>query len=192
MRINFALGWYLASIYALLFAVLFLISTTFPRTVSNPLRTEYRMYKALPTTSDLNSQIVTINKKDGREIIISNFLNQRKSPLAPFAYKFIEVADHYNFDYRLLPAIAMQESNGGKIIPNDSFNPFGYGIYGKSVLKFSSFEEAIEKVGKGLKRDYIDQGLIKPEQIMTKYTPPSLAKGGAWAIGVSSFMQDLH
>ncbi len=98
----------------------------------------------------------------------------------------------YGLDYKLLPSVAMQESNGGKKVIADSFNPFGYGIWGKQVKKFSSYEEAIERVGRGLREDYLDQGLDTPEKIMPKYTPPSVAKGGPWAKGVSSFMEELR
>lgn len=135
---------------------------------------------------------MTISKGDARAVIIKKFFIEQNAPLAVYADKFVEVADKYNLDYRLLPAISMQESNGGKKIPNDSYNPFGYGIYGSQILKFGSFDQAIETVGAGLRKNYLDLGLKTPYQIMTKYTPPSLAKGGTWAIGVSSFMEELQ
>jgi len=100
--------------------------------------------------------------------------------------------DKYNLDYRLMPSIAMQESNGGKRVIKNSNNPFGYGIYGSLVLKFNSWEEGIERVGKGLREDYLNEGLTSPYAIMTKYTPSSVAKGNAWAKGVSSFMEELQ
>lgn len=86
----------------------------------------------------------------------------------------------------------MQESNGGKKVIEGSKNPFGYGIYGGSVLSFDSFADAIGRVGKALREDYLNKGLTKPEQIMAKYTPPSLALGGPWAKGVSTFMEELR
>lgn len=150
------------------------------------------MYKALPNGgAAVNIQEVNISKGDARPILIANFFREHKSLLTPLSEDFVKVADRYKLDFRLLPAIAMQESNGGKRLPKDSYNPFGYGIYGSKVLRFASFQEALEKVAKGLKRDYIDQGLENPDQIMAKYTPPSLQKGGAWALGVSAFMEQL-
>ncbi len=86
----------------------------------------------------------------------------------------------------------MQESNGGKKVINNSFNPFGYGIYGTKVIRFNSWEEAIERVGRALREEYLNIGLKTPFQIMSKYTPPSLAKDGAWAKGVITFMEELR
>lgn len=170
-----------------------IIYTSFPRKMTNGMQTRYQAYRALPDVIGIANPLeVNITKHDAREVIVENFFKQYQSPLADQAEQFIRVADKYALDYRLLPAIAMQESNGGKRIPKNSYNPFGYGIYAQKIMKFTSFEEAIERVGRGLKLDYVEQGLLTPEEIMAKYTPPSLTKGGAWAIGVSAFMEQLR
>lgn len=192
-NINFALTWYATTICTLLFSILFLVHLSFARPVITPVGQSYQSYRALPNNlTTLTTQEVSIGKTDARTLIIYHFFKENNAPLSQAAEKFIEVADKYSLDFRLLPAIAMQESNGGRIMPNNSFNPFGYGIYGGKVLRFASFEEAIERVGQGLKEDYIDRGLKTPDQIMAKYTPPSIEKGGPWAISVSSFMAELH
>jgi len=46
-------------------------------------------------------------------------------------------------------------------------------------------------VTKGIKTGYIDQGLETPEQIMYKYAPPSVEKGGPWAKCVKKYMQEI-
>lgn len=186
-----ACSWYLAAVATLTFALIFLVYLSFPQYMGTPRGTTYQVYRALPANIDDNTLGVTIGKGDARALIIDNYLKSRKSPLYGLGETFVATADRYGLDYRLLPAIAMQESNGGKILPHESYNPFGYGIYGGKVMRFDSFESAIERVAQGLKKDYIDQGLQTPEEIMPKYTPPSLQKGGAWAIGVSSFMEEL-
>lgn len=192
-NIQFTVIWFAATTWTLLFALLFLINLTYPRIVPTPNGPDYRFYKALPNSvPGINNQATVIEKQDGRSVIIAKFFKDRKSPLAELADDFIKVADQYKLDYRLMPSIAMQESNGAKIMPKSSNNPFGYGIYGGKVMRFDSFEEAIATVGEGLKRNYINQGLTTPDTIMAKYTPPSLAKGGAWAIGVSAFMEQLQ
>jgi hypothetical protein len=188
--LRFALSWYLTSLFALIFGLFFLTYLSFDQQITGLTATRYQLYKALPAENTItNQQVVEINKLDARSLIIKNFFLEKKSPLADFADTFVSVADKYKLDYRLLPSIAMQESNGGKIMPKESFNPFGYGIYGKTVLRFPSFAEAIERVGRGLKTDYYDIGLKTPEQIMPKYTPPSK---GSWAMGVSTFMEELQ
>lgn len=188
-RLSLFLGWYGATLTTLLFSVLMLIYLTTPQKV-NLKSNQYRLYQALPQSE---IQITTrVTRADGRNLIIENFFKDRTSVLADFSAKFISVADFYHLDFRLLPAIAMQESNGAKKYPADTFNPFGFGIYGSNKIHFDSFEDAIATVGKALREDYLNQGLHTPSQIMTKYTPPSLAKGGSWAKGVSSFMEELR
>ena len=85
----------------------------------------------------------------------------------------------------------MQESNGGKKIPEGTFNAWGWGITASDTLGFDSWEHGINTVGRGLKRDYLDKGFVTPEQIMSKYCPLSLEKGGAWAKGVQYFQLEL-
>jgi hypothetical protein len=180
--------WYFASITALLFASFLLIFISTEKVVT-PESQSFRLYAALPASASISSNEIV--SKDARALIIENFFKGHKSPLAEHGDIFVQTADKYDFDYRLLPAISMQESNGGKKVIPDSHNPFGYGIYGSKVTKFNSWAEAIEQVGKALREDYLNEGLTTPETIMIKYTPPSAATDGAWAKGVSFFMYEL-
>lgn len=182
-------AWFGASFISFVFSILFLVYISTDRVVLATSH-NFRLYAAVPGSKSSVSDKVEFS--DARSKIIENFFKKYKSPLANQGETFVKAADTYNLDYRLLPAIAMQESNGGKKIIEGSKNPFGYGIYGKLVLKFSSWEEAIERVSRALKQDYLDRGLKTPVQIMAKYTPPSLEKGGVWAKGVNSFMEELR
>lgn len=186
---GFVIAWFAASTTALIFSLIFSLYLSTAKTVK-PNVQNLKLYAALPATESTISQDISF--ADGRAKIIEDFFQNYKSPLSNLGSVFIRVADKYQLDWRLLPAIAMQESNGAKKVINNSFNPFGYGIYGSLVIRFNSWEEAIERVGKGLREDYLDKGLKNPYQIMAKYTPPSLAKGGAWAKGVSTFMEELR
>lgn len=138
-----------------------------------------------------NSQLVKeeLIVGDGRVANLKAFFRKYNSPLYDYAEKIVEVSDKYQFDYRLIPAIAMQESNLCKYVPEDSHNCWGWGIYGDQILKFKSYDEAIETVGKGLKEHYIDKGLITASMIMKKYTPSSK---GSWAHGVNTFLRALE
>ena len=89
-------------------------------------------------------------------------------------------------------AIAQQESNLCKVIQIDSHNCWGFGIYGDKVTRFSSYPEALDTVAGTLKKKYIDQGLDTPEEIMVRYTPPSVEIGGTWAIGINQFLKELQ
>ncbi|HBQ51183.1 TPA: hypothetical protein DD690_04345 [Candidatus Daviesbacteria bacterium] len=182
-------AWFGATFISLIFSLFLFIYLSTDK-ILPPQNQNFKLYAALPTANNRLSQ--NINYLDARSLMIRNFFQGYNSPLSDLSDIFIEVADKYELDFRLLPAIAMQESLGGKKVIKDSYNPFGYGIYGNLVIKFASWEEAVEKVGKALKQDYLNQGLNTPDKIMAKYTPPSLASGGTWARGVKSFMQELQ
>lgn len=149
----------------------------------------YRMFVALPEQVEQISN--SIESQDARSLIITNWLTAYKAPLAPYGETFVKAADKYGLDWRLLPAISMKESGGGRAIPENSYNAWGWGIYGNQVLRFNNWEEGIYGVAAGLKRSYLDQGLTTPEAIMAKYTPPSLEIGGTWSQGVQKYFAEL-
>jgi len=122
------------------------------------------------------------DKLKAQKIEIFFRVNRNNAPLANYADKFVEVANKYELDYRLLPAIATVESGGGK---NNfrSYNAWGWG--NKS---FSSFEEGIEIVGKGLKTGYIDRGSDTVDEIAPIYCPPNYKN---WARSVNQFMLEI-
>ena len=130
-----------------------------------------------------------IKSGDAKAANLKAFLRKYNSDLYNHTDKIIEVSDKYGFDYRLLPAIAMQESNLCHLIPENSFNCWGWGIYGTTVTRFDSYDDAIETVGKGIKDHYIDEGLVTASAIMAKYTPSSK---GSWQHGVNTFMKALE
>jgi len=126
---------------------------------------------------------------DARIVNLKQFFRKYNSDLFDHAEYIVKTSDKYQFDYRLLPAIAMQESNLCKYIPENSFNCWGWGIYGTTITRFDSYEDAIETVAKGLKKNYIDEGLVTATAIMEKYTPSS---NGSWAHGVNTFLKLLQ
>ncbi len=130
-----------------------------------------------------------ITPGDGRAANLKAFFRKHNSPLYDKAEYIVSTSDKYSLDYRLLPAIAMQESNLCRVIPDNSYNCWGWGIYGTTVTRFESYEEAIDTVAKGLKKNYIDKGLVTASAIMQKYTPSS---NGSWAHGVNTFLEALQ
>ncbi|MFZ5376247.1 MAG: hypothetical protein ACOZAN_01080 [Patescibacteria group bacterium] len=145
-----------------------------------------------PPTGEVMGVETVMESEDGRAEIVAKFLERYKSPLQPYDYfgeKFVEIADRYEIDFRLLPAIAMQESNLCKRIPEGTFNCLGFGIHAKGTLGFSSYEEGFERAAKELKAYYIDKGRLTPEDIMRKYTPHS---NGSWANSVNQWMAEMR
>lgn len=162
------------------------------QTILNEIGNNYDPNKQFSSSSApfvADSVQTDIQLVDGRVANLRAFFRRHNSVLYDNAEEIVKVSDKYKFDYRLLPAIAMQESNLCKYIPDDSHNSWGWGIYGSTVTKFDSFDEAIEAVGKGIKKDYIDKGLLTASTIMQKYTPSS---NGSWANGVNTFLRILE
>ena len=126
---------------------------------------------------------------DPRAVNLRALFRKRNSPLYEHSEYIVKISDKYGMDYKLIPAISIQESGACINIPENSYNCWGWGIYGNTVTRFSSYEEAIETVAKGLKESYIDKGLVTPEQIMSKYNPSS---NGSWARGVSEFWKAIE
>lgn len=144
-------------------------------------------YKALPETKF--ESVVSIVSQEARVDVLTEFFSKYKSPLEKYSKLIVDTADKYGIDYRLIPAIAMQESTLCKKIISGSYNCWGYGIYGKKVTKFANFDEAIETVTKSLAREYKEKGLQEPSEIMSKYTP---SNNGTWAENVAYIMDKIE
>lgn len=149
-----------------------------------------------PPTATNSGQIKGISTlmetTDARPQIVANFLERYHSPLTPydqFGQFLVDLADEYDLDFRLLPAIAMQESNLCKKIPEGSFNCLGFGIHAKGTLMFDSFEANFSRAAKEIRANYVDQGRVTPELIMAKYTPHS---NGSWANSVKQWMAEMR
>jgi len=146
-----------------------------------------RLYQALPSSSGMI--FFDFKTADARPVIIKQYLEKYHSPLSPYSEYIFSVSQKYNLDYRLVVAIAQQESNLGKKIPPGSYNAWGWGIHSEGTLGFSSWEEGIEIVARGLREDYLDKGFVSLEQISARYAPPSRE---AWAFGVGQFMMAME
>jgi len=149
----------------------------------------YTIFNSQPPV--LGTSDAKITGADGKAAIIQQYLARHRSPLAPYAQTIVNEAEKWGIDWRLTTAICMQESNCGKNIPSDSYNAWGWAIHSTYTKYFETWESAIETVTKGLKTDYIDRGLVTPQQIMTRYCPLSITKGGPWATAVEYFMWEL-
>jgi len=148
---------------------------------------------AAPTSAGENfgSVLAAVQGGDARPVLVERFLEKYNSPMVGLGKEFVEAADKNNLDWRLLPALAFQESNLGKKIPKGSHNPFGWAIYeGKDAgAYFSSWEEAIAIVAIRMRENYISNGFNTPETIVIKYT--SGKDTPAWVFAVRSAMEEI-
>lgn len=141
------------------------------------------------TISDIATASDSAEFSNIRAANLKSFFRKYSSPLYDHAELIVKTSDDNGLDYRLIPAIAMQESTLCKFIPPNSHNCWGWGIYGNKVTRFASYEEAIQTVAAGLKRNYIDKGRTTPSEIMAAYTPSS---NGSWANGVNTVLRLLE
>lgn len=175
-----------------IFSLVFISSKSLPETpkvlaANTSVQSGAKIFAALPDTMPtVESQI---GYKDARAEIIRAYLKKYNSPLVDKADYIVEVADKNELDFRLITAIAQQESNLCKKIPEGTFNCWGWGIHSRGTLGFESFEEGIRIVSEGIKREYINKGYTTPEEIMRKYTPSS---NGSWAYGVNTFLEEMR
>lgn len=123
---------------------------------------------------------------DKRAEILQAYLAQYNSPMQYQAQAFVETADQYNLDWKLLPAIAGVESTFGKFIPG-GYNAWGWGVYGNQAIYFNSWKEGMLAVSEGLKTHYINNGLTDPYKINRIYSTSP-----AWGANVTYFINDLE
>jgi len=148
----------------------------------------YSLFAQQPPEGMVLEESVTM--KEGRAAQLRAYLEWQKSPMATEAEAFIRISDKYGLNWLLLPAIAGKESTFGKQIPTNSFNAFGWGVFGDQVLRYESWEQAIEAVAAGLKR-YAENGRTTVELIEPAYCPPSFGSHHAWRDGVNYFMWEI-
>jgi hypothetical protein len=132
----------------------------------------------------------TIGEKapDSRAAILREYLKQYNSPLVPYAQTFVETADKYQLDWKLVAAISGVESTFGQEIPNDSFNGWGWGIFGDNMIRFSSWTQGIETVSEGLRNKYINQWGAQDVYAIGKF----YAASPTWAQRVTYFMDSIN
>jgi len=134
-----------------------------------------------------SAQLVSPKKdinNDLRPTRLEQFLNKHKSPLADYSEDFVNYADKYNLDWRLVPAISGVESTFAKRYPKDSFNAYGWA---NGKYKFSSWENSIEVVSRTLREKYYDKGATNINKIARRYAPPS----NSWGWKVKYFMNKI-
>ncbi len=145
----------------------------------------------LYTESVTDTIVDGLNQIERAQKIDTFFAKRDNSPLAGYGLTMVKAADHYGIDWRLLPAIATIESNGGHMMCKSATgknNPFGYG---SCKIRFESIEEAIDVVAKSIgghnpktARYYKGKDI---GEIIDTYNPPSIRhdykKLVTWAMG---------
>lgn len=128
---------------------------------------------------------VDSKKLDERANVLFDYLASYNSPLQYHAQDFVDAADQFGLDWRMLPAIAGVESTFGKNIPG-GYNAWGWGVYGNQAIYFKSWRDGIFAIAKGLRENYLNRGLTDPYSINRAY-----AASPVWGGKVTYFMNNL-
>jgi len=142
--------------------------------------------------ASVSSARITIAEKepvnDYRVKILKTYLEEHNSPLAQDADSFVKYADKYNLDWRFVAAISGLESTFGQQVPYNSYNAWGWGIYGDNMIRFKSWDEGIQTISQGLREKYMDRwGAQDIYQIGNLY-----ASSPTWAQRVNNFMDNIQ
>ncbi len=146
----------------------------------------YAENSAIPSAVLVDARSLSLS--DNRVKILKEFLGSYNSPLAPLAQVFVENADIYNLDWRLVAAISGVESTFGQQIPAGSYNAWGWGVYGNHVTYFTSWTNGIEIISKGLRENYIGQG----NQENVYQIGATYAASPAWVFHVEYYMNRIN
>lgn len=106
---------------------------------------------------------VTEQRPDPRVDVLKRFFADR--PAAALAHTFLEAADEYNLDWRLLPSISLIESSGGKAAKGN--NLFGWDA---GRAEFSSLSAGIQRVAYFLANSSLYRNKSLDELLLT-YNP---------------------
>ena len=130
-----------------------------------------------------SSVITTQDEQDlkNKAAKIDAFFASYNAPLAGYGMKFVTEAEKNGIDWRLLPAIAMRETTGGKQAcknPKAPNNNFGWS---SCQMGFKSVDDSIEHISETLGGNNSNVKHYKvgmtTEQILKKYNPDYVVPG---------------
>jgi len=140
---------------------------------------------AVKTEQSSNEASVITTQEDeirkAKAEAIDKYFASKNAPLEGYGMKFVEEAEKNGIDWRLLPAIAMRETTGGKFAcKNSKAQNNNFGWY-SCKRGFSSIDESIEYISMTLggnnenAKHYTSD--MTSEQILKKYNPDSIVPG---------------
>ena len=147
---------------------------------------KYSIYSSKPLV--LGATSIALGGEDARAVLLDQFFEVYKCPMQNLGKVFVEEADKNDIPFWVVPAIAFQESTCGKRTPEingyESYNAWGWAVYGNNVKTFSDWEHGIQVVSEYMSDRFFSQGVTDPCEIMRTYTPPS---SGSWCEGIKFF-----
>lgn len=135
--------------------------------------------------------VSNIESSDPKILAMRKFLIDYNSPMYLYADVFVNQAQRYGLDWRLVASISGVESAFGNITPRGTNNAWGWkGGPGGDFSIFENFGEGVKVITRGLALGY--GTTLTPFEIERAYCPPCYANPyHAWANGVTKFMNEL-
>ena len=143
------------------------------------------LYVFQPIPNSLTEKIKTIEIDKTQSNKIKSYLASINAPLASQAVFLAQTASYYKIDYRLVAAISVIESCGGKYTYR-KYNAWGWGGSSQAST-FKNWEEAIITVSRGLGK-YYSVGADTPNEIAWSYNPVTPRE---WAAKVNFVMSRM-
>ena len=181
---SYAFIWFGTSTASALIIITLLINsfTTLPKVASQ----KYSIFASKPLV--LGKSTERILGRDSRASVLNEVFESYDCPLTGMGDTFVSEADKHDIPYWLVAAVSFQESNCGKKTPgfegSDSYNAWGWGVWGDNVKGFDDWEDGVETVSEYFSEKFYSNGVTDLCTIMKTYTPPSK---GSWCNGVAYF-----
>jgi hypothetical protein len=154
--------------------------------LATPTKAQAEIKTSSATLGLLASNIQYTNGTERHTKILEKYLEDHNSPMSTSARTFVDTAQANGLDWRFVVSIAGVESTFGQHIPYNSYNGWGWGVYGNNVIRFASWDEAITTISQTLKTRYIDRGATTVTSIGRMY-----AADTAWSAKVQRIMNDI-
>lgn len=116
---------------------------------------------------------------------LTRFLESYNSPMTPYAETIVRKAEECGGDYRVLAAIAGNESGFGRI-PYRLYNPYGY----LNNVTYSGWEEALDVLSCRISNEFLDPCDNNLRCIIRRYGGPETDQE-KWIRNVTFFINQL-
>jgi hypothetical protein len=147
---------------------------------------KYSIFSSKPLTLVQATQ--EVDSRDSRAEKINEVFKSYNCPLEGLGEVFVREADKNDIPWWLVASVAFQESSCGKNTPksdgNETYNAWGWGVYGGGAHAFDNWARGIEVVSEYFRDKFYSKGITSLCDIMKVYTPPS---NGSWCRGVEEF-----
>lgn len=148
------------------------------------------------TTPDWTKEFAAIAKqhqqiiRHKKQVALIDFFRQHRCPKPYYINDYLNAADKYGVDWRLLPALNMQESTCLERYPRDTNNPFGYGS-STGLYRFASIQAGIALITERLANSDAYTGKDLDEKLQAYGPHPDGKPSPTYHIEVMGWIKEI-